>query len=185
MDDLEIIESQIRQMLASIVWTHKIQEKQADIYKNWYNFWETVRIILASITASGIFTVIFLDNYILKIITAIISIITLFIDFYLKSYDLKFLANKHKLSALELLELREETISILCDIKLDKYDASSLLEKRDYIKSNEIKIYKNMLDCSDRAVNRATKALKDSGDSSYSDEEIDKFLPLLARKNKK
>ena len=29
---MEYIEAQLRQKLASTVWTHKIQEKQADIY---------------------------------------------------------------------------------------------------------------------------------------------------------
>ena len=31
-NNIEIIESQLRQVFASVVWSHKIQEKQADIY---------------------------------------------------------------------------------------------------------------------------------------------------------
>lgn len=94
-------------MLASIVWTHKIQEKQSDIYKWWYNFWETIRIVAGAVTTSGIIAILFLDEYWIKVITAGISIITLFIDSYLKVYDLKVLSNTHKSSALDLLKLRE------------------------------------------------------------------------------
>ena len=34
---MEYLESQLRQKLASVVWTHKIQEKQADYYKRLYS----------------------------------------------------------------------------------------------------------------------------------------------------
>lgn len=34
---MEYLESQLRQKLASVVWTHKIQEKQADYYKRIYS----------------------------------------------------------------------------------------------------------------------------------------------------
>ena len=34
---MEYLESQLRQKFASAVWTHKIQEKQADYYKRLYN----------------------------------------------------------------------------------------------------------------------------------------------------
>ena len=171
-------------MLASIVWTHKIQEKQSDIYKWWYNFWETIRIVAGAVTTSGIIAILFLDEYWIKVITAGISIITLFIDSYLKVYDLKVLSNTHKSSALDLLKLREETISVLCDIKLNKYTKETLIEKRDYISQRQMEIYINMLDCSDKAVEKASESLKEKGDSTYSEEEIDSFLPILARKNK-
>lgn len=182
--NIEILESQIRQMLASIAWTHKIQEIQADIYRWWYNFLETIRIIAGAVTTSGLITILFIDEYWIKITTAVISIITLFIDSYLKVYDLKDLANTHKRSALDLLELREEIISVLCDIKLNKYAEGTIIEKRDYINQSQIKIYKNMLDCSNKSVKRASELLKQRGDSNYSDEEIDSFLPVLARKRK-
>ncbi len=51
---MEYLESQLRQKFASAVWTHKIQEKQADYYQRLYNIMETVRIILSAITTSGI-----------------------------------------------------------------------------------------------------------------------------------
>ena len=34
---MEYLESQLRQKLASVVWTHKIQEKEADYYKRLYS----------------------------------------------------------------------------------------------------------------------------------------------------
>src|SRR5699024_4378452 len=86
---MEHIEAHLRQILASTVWTHKIQEKQADIYLNKYNLFETIRIIVLAITTSGIVSCIFVDEVWIKIVTAILSAISLFISTYLKSYDLK------------------------------------------------------------------------------------------------
>ena len=63
---MEYLESQLRQKLASVVWTHKIQEKQADYYKRLYSIMDYV-----------------------KVITAIISIGTVFISTYFKLKDLK------------------------------------------------------------------------------------------------
>ncbi|OSA79384.1 hypothetical protein B2H89_13035 [Clostridium botulinum] len=184
MSNIEVLESQLRQVFASVVWTHKIQEKQADIYLRKYKFLEFIRITLSAITSSGIFAVIFVDNKWLKIITAIISGVSLFITTYYKSYDLKSLQKQHKKSAVELLELREDLVSVLCDIKVDKYNEDKLAEKRDEIIKRKIKIAKCTLDPVEKAVKEASDNLKKRQDNTYSDDEIDSYLPRLARKSK-
>lgn len=165
-----------------MVWTHKIQEKQADIYLEQYNHLEFMRILLSALTSSGIFAVIFVDKFWLKLITAIVSAISLFISTYFKTYDLKLLQKEHKKSALLFLELREELVSVLCDIKMNKYTEENLLKKRDDLIKKKIEIANNTLDASVEAVNKASESLKVKQDNTYTDEEIDSFLPLLARK---
>lgn len=167
-----------------MVWTHKIQEKQADIYLMRYNFLEFLRILLVALTSSGIFAVVFINNFYLKLVTAIVSAISLFITTYFKSYDLKNLQKQHKKSALEWLELRENIMTVLCDIAINKYDEDQLIEKRDEFLKGKIEIAKRTLDVEEKAVKKASKDLKVRGDNNYSDDEIDSFLPQLARKNK-
>lgn len=180
---IEITESEIRQIFASVVWTHKIQEKQADIYLSRYNFFKNLKIILSAVTTSGICGVLFIDKYWLKVVTAIISVVSLAINAYFKEYDLKTLQKQHKKSALQLLELRNNIISVLCDIKIGKYDEKSLLTKRDEILVKMHTIENNCLDASSKAVDKASENLKERKDNTYSDDEIDSFLPILARKN--
>lgn len=184
MSNMEVLESQLRQIFASVVWTHKIQEKQSDIYLNRYNNLEFLRIFLAAITSSGIFAVIFYDEFWLKIITTIVSAISLFITTYFKSYNLKELQKHHKKSALEWLELREDIMTVLCDIPLNKYSQDDLIAKRDTFIKRKIEIAKTTLDVEEKAVKKASNALKITGDNTYSDTEIDSFLPPLARKNR-
>lgn len=181
---MEITESEIRQIFATVVWTHKIQEKQADIYLSRYNILKNLKIILSAVTTSGICGVVFIDKYWLKVITAIISVISLAINAYFKEYDLKSLQKQHKESALQLLKLRNNIISVLCDIKLGRYDEKSLLNKRDEILVRMHDIESNCLDASSKAVDKASENLKNRKDNTYSDDEIDSFLPILARKNK-
>lgn len=145
---------------------------------------EICRIVLSALTTSGIFSIIFIDKYWLKIITSIISMVSLFINSYFKVYDLKAIQKHHKQSAIELLELRENLIAILCDIKLGKYNEETLIKKRDEVLKKQIDIYKKCLDASSKAVTKASENLKDRGDNTYTDEEINSFLPILARKNK-
>lgn len=85
----QILLEEVQQNFASVVWTHKIQEKQADIYAGRYNCFETINIFLAAVTSCGIITTIFVDETIPKILTALISFGTLFMTTYLKSFNLK------------------------------------------------------------------------------------------------
>lgn len=182
-NNIEIIEGQLRQLFASVVWTHKIQEKQADIYLRRYKCLEFWRIALSALTASGVFAVVFANNWFLKIATAIVSAISLFINTYFKTYDLKLLQKQHKKSAVDLLELREDYTTILCDIKMNKYTEEELINKRDELIKRKIKIAKCTLDADEKAVDEASDNLKKRQDNTYSDEEIDSYLPKLARKN--
>jgi hypothetical protein len=145
---------------------------------------ETCRIVFSAVTTSGICAVIFINENWLKIVTALISMGSLFINAYFKVYDLKAIQKHHKQSAIELLELRENLIAILCDIKLGKYNEETLIKKRDEVLKKQMDIYKECLDASSKAVTKASENLKDRGDNTYTDEEIDSFLPILARKNK-
>lgn len=106
----------------------------------------------------------------------------MFITTYFKSYDLKSLQKQHKKTAVELLELREDLVSVLCDIKTGRYTEEELKVKRDLMLKRKIDIAKNTIDPDDKAVNKASDNLKNRKDNTYSDNEIDSFLPILARK---
>lgn len=181
---MNIIESEIRQIFASIVWNHKIHEKHSDINSFWFNFLEFCKILSLAITTSGLLTCFFIDEFILKIVTTVFSAISLFINTFYKTYNLKESRDSHKLSALEFLKLRNETICVLSDIKLKKLELDEATAKRDNILLKYYDICKKSLSTSDRAVKKASKALKIQKDNTFSDEEIDSYLPVELRKGK-
>jgi hypothetical protein len=181
MSNYKILEAQIRQIFASVVWTHKIQEKQADIYRNRYVLLENWKIVLSAIASSGIITTLFIDDYKLKVFSAITSFISLLITSYLKVYDLGALVEIHKKSALELLNIREQIISMLCDIRMNRMTEELIINRRDALLSDLMNIYNITKDASEKAVCMASKNLKARQDNTYSDEEIDSFLPVYLR----
>lgn len=182
---MDIIESEIRQIFASIVWNHKIHEKHSDINSFWFNILEFCKILSSVITTSGLLTCFFVDEVALKIITTVFSAICLFINTFYKTYNLRESRDSHKLSALEFLQLKNETICILSDIKLKKIELDEATKKRNEILLKYHDICKKSLSTCNRAVKKATKALKIQKDNTFSNDEIDSYLPIELRKENK
>lgn len=180
--NIELLESQIRQIFASVVWSHKIQEEQADIYRNRYNTLETIKIAASSITSAGIISIIFVDGFWLKIITAILSMVSIAVNTYYKTFNLVNMANEHKQTALKLLRLREKLICLLCDIKMQKINEEDVISTRDELLEELMNAYDKSRDATSDAVAKASEHLKKRGDLTYSDEEIDSFLPIYLKK---
>ena len=136
------------------------------------------------ITTSGLLTCFFIDEVELKIVTTIFSAISLFINTFYKTYNLKESRDSHKASALEFLELKNETICVLSDIRLERIDLEEATNKRDEILTKYHDICKRSLNTCDRAVKKASKALKIQEDNTFSDKEINSYLPIELRKEK-
>ncbi|MBS3199859.1 SLATT domain-containing protein [Turicibacter sp. MMM721] len=168
----------------SVVWTHKIQAQQGDIYLWRKNMCELIQIIASVLSTSGIITAVFWDETCVKILSALASGVSLFITAYCKQYDLGTLHKKHKEVELEWLELREDFVSILCDIRMERYTYEELLSKRDELLNRKLELSKRTPDASKEAVDQASQCLKMRKDNTFSDEEIDSCLPSEAKKLK-
>lgn len=184
-DKIKVLEAQIRQLFAGVVWTHKIQEKQADIYKDKSTIIEIAKLVAATLTTSGILTSLVVDEKLITILTAIVSFVTILLNEIDKACNYKELQIKHKNTAVDLLEVREEWICVLTDIKTDRVTESEVVERRDKIIAKQMEIYKQAADASSKAVDKASEALKARKDNTFEDDEIDSFLPKLLRKNDK
>ena len=176
------LETLVRQLFASVVWSHKIQCKQADIYKKRYNSLNIVMIIISALTTAGIFSVIFADGIWIKIISAIFSFIVTAISAFLKNFDLTTLEKEHTKTANELWYIRERLFTLLVEIGAEIKDYDTLMNTYQEIQYDLKKVYDNSPNTFDKAVDLARKALKIDGDYTYTDEEIDCFLPPMCRK---
>ena len=147
-----------------------------------YKWMETVNILCASLTAVGILSTIFTDRLWIKIASAILSFATAFIAAYFKSFDLTTLTKSHKEAANKLLIVRNEITVLLTSIKLKEKSIAELENRyRDLMdKANEI--YKVSPTTTDKAVRLAKEALQVTGDNTFSEEEIDSYLPKTLQK---
>ena len=182
---IEILEAQIRECFGRVVWSHKTQEKCADIILSRHNFIKIFQIILSALTTTGVLVSIFGDNKLVGIITAIISAILFGINSYVKGYDLGEIAQKHSDAASDLWDIRERYLSLLTDIRARTVSIDDIINRRNDLQQKLASIYKGSPRTINKAYAEASKALKVNEELTFSDEEIDLFLPMALRKDNK
>ncbi|WP_386687483.1 SLATT domain-containing protein [Lonepinella sp. MS14437] len=179
----KILEGQLRECYARVVYTHKTHEKCADILLKINSYIKWGQIILSAIITGGVITMLFdferLAEYkkISEFITAIISTILLVLNSYTKDYDLGAIAQKHRQAAAEIWLVREKYLSLLTAIRMKLLSINEICIQRDQLMIDLHGIYTGAPSTNFKAYAAAQKALKELEDMTFSDEEIDKFLP--------
>lgn len=174
---VKILESQIRELYGRIVWTHKTQEKCADILLRRHTILKILQITLSALTTTGILVAVFGENKIIGIISAILSALLFGLNAYTKDYDLGEISQKHSNSASELWNIRESYLSLLTDIKAGRLTAEQIVEKRDDLQEDLSNTYKGAPRTISSAYKEATKGLKQNEELTFSKEEINNLLP--------
>src|SRR4051812_21655774 len=110
-----LLESQIRELYGRVVYTHKTHEKCADVLKERSDRLKLVEIFLSAAATTTILVVVFGDGQIFQFIAALCSTCLLALTPYSKDFNLLAIAEKHKHAALDILEIRENLLSLLVD----------------------------------------------------------------------
>lgn len=176
-NEYAILEDSVRNTFGSVVWSHKIQEKQADIYFSQYKCMETIKIVTASLTSVGIVSLIFTDHMWLKVLSAFISFISAFISAFFKSFDFQTLISAHNNSAQKLLTIRDDLKLLLMLIHLKQKTVNELTDKYQEIVEKLDALYAEAPRTTDKAVEKARIALNIEHDNQFTDEEINCNLP--------
>lgn len=177
----QLLLDEVRQNFTSVVWTHKIQEKQADIYRENYSMLESINIFAAALTSCGIVSTIFCNSLSAKIIAALLSFVTVAITTYFRSFDIKNMEKQSKDAANRLVVVRNDLLHIIAEIHMKSRSVDDI--NHDYIQiMNALnKIYVEAPSTTQKAVERAAAALEIDNDYTYTEEEIDHFLPPALR----
>lgn len=177
------LEAQIRECFGRVVYSHKTHEKCADIILVRHNWIKIIQIILSALTTTGILVVIFGEEKLfVGILSAILSAILFALNTYVKGDDLGELAQKHSDTAADLWTIRENYLSLLTDIQTQIISVDILVEKRDSLQKKLGNLYKGSPRTISRAYRKASKALQINEELTFSDKEIDMFLPIELRK---
>lgn len=181
---VKLLEAQIRECFGRVVWTHKTQEKCADLLLRRNTQIKLIQIGLSAITTTGVLIAVFGENKTIGIVTAIFSAILFGINSYVKGHDLGEIAQKHTEAASELWDIREKYLSLLTDLNANLLSVDQVIAIRDELQEKLAALYKGCPRTITRAYNEATLALKLNEELTLSDAEIDLFLPKDLRKNK-
>lgn len=178
----ETLEAQIRECFGRVIYTHKTHSKMADRADSNQKWLKLAQIALSSLTASGTVTVIFTNQIALKLITALVSFGTVALTAYMKGFDPGAIAQKHRDIAADIWPIRESYLSLLTDIISRDTDVSTIRERREELQTALAAIYKGAPPTDGKAYGEAQTALKKNEEYTFSDAEIDAFLPEHLRK---
>ena len=179
-----ILEGQLRECYGRVVYTHKTHEKCADLLLDRLSTIKIWQIVLSALTTGGFVSSFLGSGNIGSIIGVIISSTLLVLNAYTKNYDLGELAQKHKQAANDIWLIREKYLSLLTDLAMDDMSLNNIKIERDKLLEELHSVYTGSPSTTYQAYRKAQEALKRNEDMTFSEEEIDAFLPIELRRNK-
>lgn len=179
-----VLEDQIRECFGRVVYTHKTHEKMAEDCASAFRRYKRWQIGVSAVTASSALSTMLTDSPYLKLATAALSILSIWMAGYLKNFDPGGSAQKHRDAASSLWAIRESYLSLLTDLRMKSISEEEGTKRRDAIQTKLAAIYKGAPQTSAKAYAAAQVALKQNEEYTFSGAEIDKFVPELLRKTK-
>lgn len=173
----QVLEAQLRQCFGRVVYSHKTHEKCADILLSRLAKIKLWQIILSAIATAGFIGAVFGAGKIGALVGILVSTSLLVLTAYTKNYDLGELAQKHKQAANNLWLVREKYLSLITDLVMGEKPIESLQSERDELVEELHSVYSGAPSTTFQAYRKAQDALKKYEDMTFSDLEIDAFLP--------
>jgi hypothetical protein len=143
------------------------------------------QIILSAATTAGFLSVAFGTGTAGAIFGAAVSTTLLALNAYTKNYDLGELAQKHKQAANTLWVIREKYLALITDLVMGEKPIEKLQEERDALTKQLGAAYASAPATNSAGYKKAQEALKFNEDLTFSDKEIDAFLPKELRRTYK
>ncbi len=182
-DSRATLEGQLRECFGRVVYSHKTHEKCADILLSRLAWIKLLQIALSAITTGGCIAIAFGAGNTGILISVIVSTLLLALNMYTKDYNLGELSEKHRQVGADLWIIREKHLSLITDLRMGNKPVEKLQADRDRLLDELHAIYSAAPSTTHKAYKKAQKALKQSEDMTFSDEEIDAFLPNELKKN--
>jgi hypothetical protein len=176
-EEAKIIEGQIRECYGRVIYSHKTHEKCADILLSRLGRIKLGQIVLSALTTGGILSTFFGSGNIGAGIGVVLSTVLLVLNAYTKDYDMGEIAQKHKQAASDLWIIREEFLSLLTDIRIGDVSLDKVRERRDTLTKELHVAYAGSPSTNYQGYKKAQEALQKLEDMTFSNAEIDAFLP--------
>ena len=176
-DSRRILEGQLRECYGRVVYSHKTHEKCADLLLSRLSTIKLWQIILSGFTTGGFIAAVLGAGKVGAVVGVIISTALLALNAYTKHYDLGEQAQKHKQAANDLWLVREKYLSLLVDLRMKEKPLESLQQHRDELLEQLHTAYCGAPSTTFQAYKKAQDALQKCEDLTFTDAELDAFLP--------
>ena len=182
---IQALEGQLRECFGRVVYSHKTHEKCADILQQRLSGLKLLQIVLSVITTGGFVSVLFGVETIGSIIASTVSATLLGLNIYMKGENIVVFVRNHRETAGDIWLIREKYQSLITDLMIGEEPLGIVQEKRDVLMKDLHSIYSNAPRTTYKAYKKAQQALKYSEDMTFSDEEIDAFLPSELKRSER
>lgn len=172
--------SAVRETFGKVVYTHKTHEKAAEIWACRSNWIKKINALLLALTTGNALGAVFQGQPYLSL-TAILSTLSLLFVVYQLSFKPEEEALSHKKTAVRLWLIREQYQNLIADIMNERLSTGEHSSKRDALLTDLNRIIQDAPPSDKCAYERARKALKLQKEVTFSDKEIDSFLPKEMR----
>lgn len=179
--ELKPLEAQLRECFGRVVYSHKAHEKDADACLRQESTTKWAQILLSAVTTGGLVVAVLGDSKAATILSAVVSTLLLVLNAYTKEKDPGQEAQKHKNAADRLWKIRESYLSLLTDIRSGGVSLEHIRTRRDELQESLGEIYTGAPRTTGSGYESAQDALKNKEELTFSDLEIDKFLPAPLR----
>ena len=177
LDSRAALEGQLRECFGRVVYSHKTHEKCADILQARLSVLKTAQVALSALTTAGFIAAIVGSGPAGAIFGSLVSAVLLLLNAYMKNFDLGETAQKHRQAGAELWHVREAYLSLLTDLRAQDVTLDEIRRRRDELLESLRDAYAGAPSTTYRAYKKAQDSLKYKEDMTFSDKEIDAFLP--------
>lgn len=175
-----VLEDQVRQSYGLAVYTHKTHEKCADLLLNQMWRIKVMQIALSALTTAGFLAAILGEAW-AAVVGLVISALLFALNAYAKQFDPGETAQKHRRAAADLWLIREQYLSLITDIRLGRCPEAELMARRDELIERTHALYVEAPSTTPKAYRKAQSALQTQEELTFSNTEIDSFLPESLR----
>lgn len=178
--ELQALEAQIRECFGRVVYSHKAHEKAADQCLRSLKRVKLWQIVLSAVTTGGLIVAVFGDattSRAAAIVSAFLSTSLLALNTYTKDVDPGTTAERHKEAAAKLWLIRESYLSVLTDLRTAVLNGDDVRRRRDALQEALGAVYESAPRTTSSSYADASIALKLQEELTFTDEEIDRFLP--------
>lgn len=167
----------IRESFGRVVYSHKTHEKQAEIWDFRETCTKWANIMLTTLTSTALVGTIITNERTLVYVSALLSALTLLFIISQLSFNPGENGERHRQVAKELWYIREKYVNLMADIINDRLTDDYIAKRRDDLTEELRLVYKFAPATSNKAYGKAQTALQIKEELTFSDDEIDQFLP--------
>lgn len=178
--------AQLREAFGRVVYSHKTQEKQADICFRRHRWQQGILVALTAVS-SGTFLAALVgvlgSPVLTSLATSFIAILVSATSLATTTFKFSEEADAHRDIATRLWDVRESYLSLISDLMSDETSASDARARRNELQEATRAAYADAPRTSQKAFDKASDGLKDNEEMTFSSREIDLFLPEALRLN--